>query len=62
LPTPTPKNTSIPVRTATNTPQSGGGGGDDDGCNMTPGASAGGPMLWLLIPAALVAWRRQARK
>jgi hypothetical protein len=29
---------------------------------MTPGASADWSMLWLLIPVALVAWRRQAGK
>jgi predicted outer membrane repeat protein len=49
--------TATPQPAATNTQAS-----DNDGCSMTPGASAEGSMLWLLIPAALVAWRRQATK
>jgi hypothetical protein len=56
-PTVTPTQTATPQRAATNTQAS-----DSDGCSMTPGASADGSMLWLLIPAALVAWRRQAGK
>lgn len=62
LPTPTltPTKTATAQPTATSTAHSGGGGGG--GCNMTPGVSADTSILWLLIPAALVAWRRQARK
>jgi hypothetical protein len=56
-PTVTPTQTATPQPAATNTQASGGGG-----CSMTPGAGADGSMLWLLIPAALVAWRRQAGK
>jgi uncharacterized delta-60 repeat protein len=56
-PTLTPTQTATPQPTATNTQVS-----DSDGCSMTPGASADGFMLWLLIPAALLAWRRQASK
>jgi uncharacterized delta-60 repeat protein len=56
-PTVTPTQTATPQPAATNTQAS-----DSDGCSMTPGASADGSMLWLLIPAALVAWRRQVGK
>jgi len=56
----TPTRTAAPA-TATNTPQSGGGSGDDGGCNLRSGAGADGSILWLLIPAALIAWRRKAR-
>ena len=57
-PTATPTKTATPNPTATNT-RSGGGGG---GCSMTPAASADGSTLWLLIPAALVVWRRRTGK
>ncbi|MGD0950330.1 MAG: hypothetical protein ABSA52_23280 [Candidatus Binatia bacterium] len=56
-PTVTPTQTATPQPAATNTQAS-----DNDGCSMTPGASADWSMLWLLIPVALVAWRRQAGK
>jgi pseudomonalisin len=55
-PTATPTKTVTPNPTATNT--QGGGGGGGGGCSMTPLASAHSYVLWPLIPAALVAWRR----
>lgn len=51
--TPLPTNTPAPVPTAT----SGGGGGG--GCSTVPAGSSDGSLLWLIVPAALAAWRRR---
>jgi hypothetical protein len=61
--TATPKatatNTVPPGPSATNTSAPGGGGGaDSDGCSI-PQTNSGGSLLWLLIPAAVVVWRRR---
>ena len=62
--TPRPTNTASPVPSATKTgvvpvPSS----VDTDGCNMSQpgsgGAPSGGALLWLLVPAALLVYRRR---
>jgi hypothetical protein len=72
--TPTPTNTSPPPTstatatrtktpvgpTPTNTIASGGGGGG--GCTIAaPGSPDASPMVWLIVPAALLLWRRRGR-
>jgi parallel beta-helix repeat protein len=46
---------NAPTPTATNTSTPGGGGG---GCSISQPGS-GGSLLWLLVPAAVVVWRRR---
>jgi hypothetical protein len=59
LPTLTPTKTATPVTpTATTAPQGGGGGGGG-GCSTVPLGGADGSLLWLIMPAALAAWRRR---
>jgi hypothetical protein len=67
-PVPTATNTPLPTATQTSPPPptstpttaaQGGGGGDDGGCSMVPAAGADGSLLWLIVPAVLVAWRRR---
>ena len=66
-PTNTPPNTATPTRTNTVPPTStatrtsaapSGGGADHDGCSISQPGS-GGSLLWLLVPAAIVVWRRR---
>ena len=66
LPPPTNTRTPTPTATRTNTPQGGtptvrppGGGG---GCAIAaPSGADVSPLTWLVVPAALLLWRRRAR-
>ena len=51
--------TPLPTFTPTSPPQGGGGGDDGGGCNTVPLGSSDGSALWLIVPAALAAWRRR---
>lgn len=56
--TPTRTATPLPTSTPTNAPQ-GGGSDDDGGCSTVPPGSTGGSLLWLIVPAAVLAWGRR---
>ncbi|MFI5395532.1 MAG: hypothetical protein ACHQ9S_08365 [Candidatus Binatia bacterium] len=59
VPSNTPTKTAPPAPTPTNTQGGGGGGGGGGGCSTVQPTTANGSLLWFLIPAVLVAWRRR---
>jgi hypothetical protein len=56
--TPKPTNTASPVPTATKVVPAQSSAVDHDGCNMSQPGSRGA-LLWLLVPAAIMAYRRR---